>query len=445
MKLLPRSLGGQLAALMLGGFLVGSLFGTIGLWSRAGALHPIAREHALSRTLTAYRLAQQQPADDSRWLDTFNTRVAQLWIDRTPSPVSMGERELELAAALRERLSASAVAVRMPCRPDALRPALQVAGNELECLEIDLALGDGRWLHTRQTLPVQSLWRESWQLLRFSLLMGIPPVLILMYLFVNRILRPTTALTEAAERMSRGERLEPLQVQGPDEIREIAVAFNEMHERITRFVDERTRMLAAISHDLRTPLTSLVLQAAMLPESDERTEMLRTLEEVRLMVDETLRFATANARAESSAPTDLAAMLRALCERHTALGQQVSLQAPATLIYRCRPMAMRRGLGNLIENAVTYGGSTRVTLRDAGDAGVVVEIQDGGPGIPDEMMERVFEPFFQLDAARNRDASSSVGLGLAIARDCIQAHGGSITLRNVEGSGLLVRVALPSA
>ncbi len=447
MRYLPRSLGAQLVLLMLGGFVLGHLFGTLGLWQQSGVLHPIARDHALSRTVTAYRLAQQQAAGADGWLGAFNNNVAQLWIDRQPSVAGPSERERTLAADLRRRLPDSTIAVRMPCRDDAatrlLDPAVDRAGTGLECVEINLALGQGRWLHTRQALPVQSLWRESWQLLRFSLLVGIPPVLILLYVFVNRILRPTTALTDAAERMSRGERIDPLSLQGPDEIREIARAFNDMHERTTRFVDERTRMLAAISHDLRTPLTSLELQAAMLPDSEERSELLRTLEEVRQMVNETLRFATHNARSEGSEAVALDALLAEVCQRHRSMGHKIALDAPHPVTYRCRPIAMRRALDNLIVNALRHGQHVSVALRDQGADGVCIEIADDGPGIAEDMLQRVFEPFFQLDQARHRESGSSVGLGLAIARDCVQAHGGRIELSNRAAGGLQARILLP--
>ncbi|WP_152907520.1 ATP-binding protein, partial [Stenotrophomonas maltophilia] len=273
----------------------------------------------------------------------------------------------------------------------------------------------------------------------------IPPVLILLYVFVNRIVRPTTALTDAAERMSRGERIDPLSLQGPDEIREIARAFNVMHERTTRFVDERTRMLAAISHDLRTPLTSLELQAAMLPDSEERSELLRTLDEVRQMVNETLRFATHNARSEDSVVVELDGLLKEVCRRLSSMGHVVGLDAPLPVLYRCRPIALRRALDNLIVNALRHGQHVSVVLRDLGADGVCIDIADDGPGIAEDMLERVFEPFFQLDQARHRETGSSVGLGLATARDCVQAHGGHLELRNRTEGGLQARITLPAA
>lgn len=447
MKFLPRSLGGQLALLMLSGFVLGHLFSTVGLWQDTGSLHPIARDHALSRTVTAYKLSQQQGTDEDRWLDSFNNRVAQLWMDKIPSTGGGSERDLALEDLLREKIPGSTVAVRMPCRDDAaskrLASTVEVEASELECVEINLAVGDGRWLHTRQLLPVQSLWRESWHLLRFSLLLGIPPVLILLYVFVNRILRPTTALTEAAERMSRGERIDPLTLRGPDEIQQIARAFNDMHERTTRFVDERTRMLAAISHDLRTPLTSLELQVAMLPESAERSDLLSTLEEVRQMVNETLSFATRNAKSESSEWIDLPALLREICLRHATLGRSIALSAFGQLPYRCRPLALRRALDNLTVNALRHGNHVSIVLSDLGKDGVRIDIADDGPGIPEDLLERVFEPFFQLDEARHRETGNSVGLGLAIARDSIQAHGGHLWLKNRVPTGLIAHIELP--
>lgn len=449
MRYLPRSLGGQLVLLMLGGFVLGHLFGTLGLWQQSGVLHPIARDHALSRTVTAYRLAHRQPVDDDSWLTSFNNNVAQLWIDTVASVAGASDRERALAADLSQRLPGTTIAVRMPCRKDfptrLLDPAVYQAETGLECVEINLVLDDGRWLHTRQALPVQSLWKESWQLLRFSLLVGIPPVLILLYVFVNRILRPTTALTDAAERMSRGERIDPLSLQGPDEIREIARAFNDMHERTTRFVDERTRMLAAISHDLRTPLTSLELQAAMLPDSAERSELLRTLEEVREMINETLRFANHDAHSEASETVELGALLEEICQRHRSLGHSIKLDASNPVAYRCSPLAMRRALDNLIVNSVRHGHHVSVMLRDEGVDGVCIDIADDGPGIAEDMLERVFEPFFQLDEARHRESGSSVGLGLAIARDCVQAHGGHLKLRNRTEGGLQACITLPPA
>ena len=450
MKLLPRRLAGQLVLLMLGGFVLGNLVGMLVLWPQSGALHPIAREHALSRTITAYRLAHMMPAGDDSWLTSFNNPVARLWIDRVPDTIAMDAREAALASELETRLGARAVAVRIPCVDDAESRTLRLDTTfegEVRCVEIDLALGDGRWLQTRQALPTQSVWREGWQLLRLSLLAGTLPVLILMYVFAKRIMRPTSQLTDAAERMSRGERIAALQAQGPEEIREIALAFNDMSERITRFVDERTRMLAAISHDLRTPLTSLELQAAMLPPSEERTEMMRTLEEVRQMVNETLSFAHQNAMAEASEQVDLGALVGEVAERQRELGGDIELHAADGLQYRCRPLALKRAIGNLVENALRHGSHVRIEVGHDAGGDLRIDIDDDGPGIPEHMLERVFEPFFQLDPTRNHESGngSGVGLGLATARDCIRAHGGSIQLHNRPEGGLQAAIVLPAA
>jgi signal transduction histidine kinase len=443
-RIIPRSLGAQLVVLMLGGFLLGAVIAALATWSQAGKLHPIAREHALSRAATAYRLAKHPLFDGDSWLDSFNGPLAHLWIDRVPSVIEMNDDERSLADAVRQRLGTQVVAVHMPCLDAQRWVTLQELDPGSQCVDISVPLGEGRWLHTRQALPIRMPWSDNWDELRISMLIGIPPVLILMYLFVNRILRPATALTDAVHRMSRGERLDPLTVQGPEELRQLANAFNQMHQRITRFVDERTRMLAAISHDLRTPLTGIELEAVMLPSSGQRTRILRMLEQIRGMVNETLTFAAQDARAERSEETDLVELLGEICDDRLALGRKVRFNSPTRLPYSCRTTALRRALDNLMENALRHGNHVVVELVDRGYDGLRIEISDDGPGIPEDMLERVFEPFFQMDESRHREAGSNVGLGLAIARDCIQAHGGDLSLHNGTNGGLIAKIDLPS-
>lgn len=450
MKLAPASLVGQLAVLLLLGFLVGSLVGIVPLLAERGTLHPIAEEHALSRTLTAYKLVTEYGAQSEEWLPSFNNALARLWVDDVATPSHAGDHsEKLLATALQQRLHAKQVGVRMPCRSGAehLPPGTySSAGDELECVEIDLGLPDGRWLHTRQWLPVRTLWREGWYLLRFSLVAAVFPILILIWVFVARIVRSTRALQHAAESFSRGEQTPRLAEQGPDEIRGITASFNDMRERITRFVDDRTRMLAAISHDLRTPLTSLQLQAAMLPDGNERTEMLRTLEELRQMINATLHFASQQADTEPDRDIDLMELLGEAVQAQVALGHDVVLRGPRRLQYRCRPLQIKRAVANLVGNAVRYGRHVWVSVsEDAGSGHLCIDIEDDGPGLDDDVLERVFEPFFRMDEARNVEHGGNVGLGLAIARSSVTGHGGTLHLHNRECGGLCARIELPKA
>ncbi len=212
-----------------------------------------------------------------------------------------------------------------------------------------------------------------------------------------------------------------------------------MKDRLTRFVNERTHMLAALSHDLRSPLTAMRLRIEMLDESDDSIRLKALVEEMQAMVEATLEFARGVARAEPSSKVDLSVLLGDLVgdvggDRATLI---TSLPLPATI----RPQALNRALRNLIDNAVRYGGVAKVTLKqELGMA--VITVADKGPGLPDNKLEAVFEPFVRLEGSRSRDTGGA-GLGLAIARTIIQAHGGTVILRNLRGGGLEAVVRLP--
>ena len=220
---------------------------------------------------------------------------------------------------------------------------------------------------------------------------------------------------------------------------------SRMQEGLTRHVDERTRMLAAIGHDFRTPLTSLRIQAEMVDDAELRDGMVQTLDEMSQMMEETLRFARdehAQDR-ESAEPQDLAQLIDDVVAGQRALGRQVGWNKPAPLYCACRPVGLKRALANLIENSARYG-EVRVRLAPgAPPNGPNIWVDDDGPGIPPEMLERAFEPFVRLDPARQQ-TGGNVGLGLAIARSCIRAHGGSLTLHNRPEGGLQAAVQLPA-
>jgi signal transduction histidine kinase len=217
-------------------------------------------------------------------------------------------------------------------------------------------------------------------------------------------------------------------------------AFNRMKDRLTRFVNERTQMLVALSHDLRSPLTAMRLRIEMLDETDDSIRLKALVEEMQAMVEATLEFARGVAKAESTATLGLAALLVDLVgdvgEDRTTLAR--SLPMLATI----RPQSLKRALRNLIDNAVRYGGVAKVKLeQEAGLA--VITISDTGPGLPKDQLEAVFEPYVRLECSRSRD-TGGVGLGLAIARTIVQAHGGTVTLRNLPGGGLEASVHLPT-
>ncbi|WP_315834656.1 sensor histidine kinase [Bradyrhizobium prioriisuperbiae] len=210
----------------------------------------------------------------------------------------------------------------------------------------------------------------------------------------------------------------------------------------TRFVEERTNMLAAISHDLRTPLTRLRLMAEYVRDDEQRSEVLSDISEMETMIKSSLAFGSAEARREPYSMVDIASLLISLCDNFSDMGHDVGYQGADHAQLSCQPVAMRRALTNLIDNGQRYGERVNVRLQNETQA-IVIVIQDVGPGIAPDQVERAFAPFQRLDSSRNR-STGGTGLGLAIARDVIRGHGGEITLAPAETPpGLLVTVRLP--
>ncbi len=305
-------------------------------------------------------------------------------------------------------------------------------------LLITARVSDDQWMNIAMQArpPLRLVGPPAW----FSFSVAAVLISIIVIFAMRRITKPLRQLSDASARLGRGETVPPIVEAGPADVREAIRAFNDMQEKQRRFVDDRTRMLAAISHDLRTPMTSLRLRAEMIDDPDTRDKMIATLDEMQRMTEATLAFARDDALDEATRPTDIGAMLEAIADDLGALGHEVAVETSDRVVYPCRPSALRRALGNLIENAATYGERARVSLHD-GD-GLVIEIDDDGPGIPGDQQASVFEPFVRLENSRNRE-TGGVGLGLAITRDIVLAHGGDIELANRDEGGLRVRVLLP--
>ena len=251
---------------------------------------------------------------------------------------------------------------------------------------------------------------------------------------------PLRRLAHAADRIGRGPSIAMPQ-DGPEEVRRVAQALDAMQARITRLIDDRTQALAAVSHDLRTPITRMRLRAGFMDDPETQTRMEADLDEMEGMISATLAYLQGDAEPEPVQLTDVGALLSTLCDAAADAGGQLSFEGPAHLDLRCRPVALRRAAANLIGNAVSYGGGALVTLS-GGSAEAVITVDDQGPGIPEEDLERVFEPFYRLEASRSR-STGGVGLGLTIARRAIAEHGGDLTLSNRPGGGLRAVVRLP--
>ncbi len=309
-------------------------------------------------------------------------------------------------------------------------------------LEVTVLMDNGRWLSLQAMPPIVPplLARQTIIFLGTSMIL----VLVVLAVMVRRITQPLSLLSKAAVELGMGERVPPVPEQGPADLRETIRAFNQMNRRLQRFVSDRTRMLAALSHDLRTPITSMRLRVEMMPDSPDRDQLLATLEEMQQMSEATLAFMRQAADNEATRQVDLNAMIGSLCDDLAELGQQVNYREGQEIIIRCRPVSLKRALRNLIENGVKYGQRVDVQLESyvrAGHAFVAVVIQDAGQGIPEELMEQVFEPFFRLEGSRNRD-TGGIGLGMAIARNIARNHGGEVFLQNTT-SGLRATLELP--
>ncbi len=273
--------------------------------------------------------------------------------------------------------------------------------------------------------------------------MGITAVVlsVIVALALGGITRPLRRLSDAAARLGRGEKIDPVPEQGPMDVRETIRAFNDMHARLDRFVTDRTRMLAAISHDLRTPITSLRLRAEMLDDNEARERMIATLDEMKAITEATLAFAREDAKKEDNRAADLNALVSSIADDLGELGRSVEFSPAGRIVLDCRPTALGRALRNLIENAAVYGGKASIRV-DEGERDVRIVIDDDGPGIPEADRERVFEPFVRLEGSRNRE-TGGIGLGMAIARDIVRGHGGDVTLADRPEGGLRVTVTLP--
>ena len=259
--------------------------------------------------------------------------------------------------------------------------------------------------------------------------------------FIRNQVRAIERLAAAADAFGRGEEAPTFKPHGAREVRQAAEAFLAMKARIGRHIEQRTTLLASVSHDLRTPLTRLKLEAALAEPSPQMTRIGRDLADMERMIAEYLDFARGQG-GEAPEPADVAALIAAVADDAARAGARVSVEAPSPLTARVRPLALRRALTNLVMNAAAHGAQVAVAARRTPFGGLEIEVDDDGPGIPPDRYEEAFRPFSRLDAARNQNREG-VGLGLAIARDVARGHGGELTLGKSPLGGLRAVLRLP--
>ncbi|MBO1519212.1 ATP-binding protein [Oceanisphaera pacifica] len=316
-------------------------------------------------------------------------------------------------------------------RHPSARPDIRLQGG--------IELNDGRWLSftslTDSDIPGWSAKAVLSFIVLAALLAG------LMIWLLQRTTRPLNELALQAERLGRGDKPEPINESGPREIRDTLSAFNRMQNRLDRFVSDRTHMLAAISHDLRTPITTLQLRCEFLPDGEDKQKIQQSLKLMEQMLNATLQFAREDGLAEPINNLDLTSLLQSVCDDLQDNGHSVVLTAQDTILYRGRSTALRRALQNLLDNGVKYGDKVETSLSATHEQ-IQINIRDFGPGIADDQLAEVFKPFIRLDSARNVEGGS-IGLGLAIARTLIHQHGGQLLLSNHPQGGLLAQIFLP--
>ena len=453
MRLVPRSLAGQLALLLLLALAIAQGI-AIALFAveRGEAVRHAHRDHVIARAGTVARLlGDTPPALHDGILTAASNGEARFTL--APEPLIDDSGTGERATAIAHDLSVALDVGQERVKVAPLGFALLFDADHEDDHDHGDGHGGSHWFAASAQLPNEQ-WLNvavgpppalppwGWTFL-LTFLLSVLAVAAVAVLMGRRISKPMRNLAAAAGRLGRGEEVDELPETGPLEIRSTVRSFNLMRGRLGRFVRDRTAMLAAISHDLRTPITSLRLQAELVEDGDSRRKIIGTLDEMQRMTEDTLAFIREDMRREGTRTVDLYALLDSVAADLGDLGHELTVLDTDRVLVDCRPVALRRAFRNLLENASIHG--IRATVRIAhDDRGLSVVIEDEGPGIPEADRERVFEPFVRLDESRSRERGGS-GLGLAIARTIVRGHGGNILLENRAEGGLRVTVMLPGS
>lgn len=363
-----------------------------------------------------------------------------------PLPVARSQSPFTqaLAARVGKDYKLETVAIR-PAKCDEPRLEPSIFGSKMltwggVCESINVRMRDGEQLRL-QIFPPPSTVLNGVSDYRMIIAMFLGTVTLLAYVVARMSTRPLKRLAQAAKDLGNDINHPPLKLTGASEIRQASAAFNAMQARIRQHIFQRTQMLAAITHDLQTPLTRLRLRLEKVRDDELQQRLVGDLSAMQEMVREGLDLARSMDTTETMQALDLDSLLGSVCCDATDAGQQVEIKGSVNRALMGRPMALRRCLVNLIDNAVKYGTRAIVSVESAGGQ-ARIRIRDNGPGIAPDELARVFEPFYRIETSRSRE-SGGTGLGLTIARNIAEQHGGSITLANHPAGGLEVTLTLP--
>ena len=450
MRLFPRSLFGRIVLILAGGFLTVQLITTAiaisdrnALVFRSGATQAATRIGDVVRTMTA-----ASPAERTRIMHAISNDTLKVTYGKPAGSDAASGEDSELMNAARDAL---ALALQpgigfkvIDARPVFLNPDSWYAREFGERPGVRMfstvLLNDGVWITVDSIEPARA---THWIVRMFRNLAIVDGVMVILCFFAVRLVtRPLSVLASAAEDLGRNIDRPPLPEHGANELVRASRALNVMQDRLKRYVDTRVKVLAAMSHDLKTPITRMRLRAEMLDDPHIKAKFVKDLDELQQMVGSTLDYMRGLAEGgEAMQPIDVSALISSLKEDAEEAGHTVTLSGDARTPVMGRAQALKRCLQNLIDNALAYGRRADITLREEGGA-LNIAITDDGPGIPEGDIERVFEPFYRVEGSRNRNTGGS-GLGLSIARNIAQAHGGSVRLRNLARGGLEATLRIP--
>ena len=461
-RLVPDTIAGRTLLVLLLGLTVSHALGVaLYFTDRASALMLAGGEHVGERIVTVVRLVENAPPGERRRVvelaDNPNLRVdlseesligkglpddwrsEVLRKSLTDHLASIGERNFLIRYLGAGAFGDMKMGPGRFAHRGMMRSHREMMSRHGKMVMVSLELPDSGWLNfVAPVEPADGFWS-----LRLVISMGVMilGVVLLSVFVVSRMSAPLAGFARAAERLGLDVNAPALPESGPREVRHAVRAFNKMQDRIRRFVEDRTQMIAAITHDLRTPITRLRLRAEFVEDEEQQRKMLADLEEMESMIASTLSFARDDSAREPRQNIDLLALLHSVCDDLADVGQPVEFRSEGRLPFECRPVALRRAFTNVIENAVKYGERARVSLAAEPDA-IRICVDDDGPGIPEDRGEEVFKPFHRLEGSRSRDTGGT-GLGLTVARTIARAHAGDITLSNRAGGGLRAEIVLP--
>lgn len=433
---MPKSLFGRLILILAGGLVAGQML--------SAAIQISERESSLSQII--WTQAAQGITSYIRLLEATNpadrTRIAGL-ISGAPLHVAIGK---EFGGALMQGADAGKLALLLHQYLGQERPLhIFIAGGKVPfywpqhaSFALQTQLKDGQWISFSYNRKVSHIFPNR---LVINLVTLLAVTLVLSLIAVHWVTRPLNLLANAADELGKNLNRPPLPERGPTEVRRAARAFNTMQTRLVEYLQSRARIHAAMSHDLKTPITRLTLRAELLDDADLKAKFVKDLEEMDNMVTTSLNLMRGIGNGEPTHPVDIMALLESIQDDQMEMGRSVELSGAAKMHYLGKPQALKRAIVNLVENAIKYGRKAILSVEDSADY-LKIRIRDEGPGIPPGQLGLVTEPFYRLETSRCRDTGGT-GLGLAISKAIAETHGGTLQLANHPMGGLEATLILP--